>query len=53
MAFGSMALLARRVESAGNEFMTNTIRKEWAGGSEPLVGVEIPWKDIVRQVVDS
>jgi hypothetical protein len=51
IAFGSMALLARRVEGASNEFMTNMIRKDWAGGSEPLVGVEIPWKDIVRQVV--
>jgi hypothetical protein len=49
-AFGSMALFANRVHGQVNEFATNMIRKEWAGGSEPLVGVEIPWKDIVRQV---
>jgi hypothetical protein len=51
IAFGSMALFARRVEGQANEFASNMIRKEMAGGSEPLVGVEIPWKDIVRQVV--
>ena len=51
LAFGSMALFANRVHGQVNEFASNMIRKQWAGGSEPLVGVEIPWKDIVRQVV--
>jgi len=50
LGFGSMALLTQRVSNATNAYMLDRMAKELAGGNEPLVGVEIPWKVIVRQV---